>query len=593
MNHTRTFICPRCLMKNHDSKQLNSVENIAFDMPKDIFNQMHSVLSKDCPELAKAMNARADQVRCITEGDMAECFLEDRREGAYLWGTFTLTGEWLKHNAQRLSLDEKFAEDLSLNPAQAGDELAKLDDKTVLYTGELGFCYEIRDGIKFPVRIRARYLEGVLSDDRRCARCGRLLSPDTGRAEELRILLQGSSRAGKTSCIIAIISKLLENEDDEDAPIWAQLIGDKEDQDSDNKSFAQVQDSNNKWLRQEVEYYRQGFKVEKTATGGEEPAAYSLLVKINGKELVLTFVDMPGEFFDRVDENTGRTVTEERLLQQYIPFYRLCDVVWTCLRYESMVNLKLTDAEWEKLAKLSGLTKALGLASEHSRYVKRVKSLSRELENRDIEIKHHAVVLTQTDVIASFHRNNEEDRKKMQQCWILSGGENPLPVYIQDGQVVIPERDLYRMCSFAREYLEAKGNTQGAAEGTNMCKLFDGFCRNTHHFGMAAYGHAAAPRPNENNSLASSAENNKAKKPEPFNVESPLMWTLAVKGYLPIEFTCKRFRKLGFWESFRKGCPVDALPDVKKRINSINEDVISGENLLQRNELYSDHEETL
>ncbi len=553
------FICPSCLMANRYSNELNSISDIAYSMPDSLFEKLRSALEKEHADLAKEMNAKPDLICCITWGDIEECLITPMPEGSVLWGTYTLTSDWLKRNGQRFGLTK--------------EALDALPDGSILLEEGLGFFHTIVDGCKFPTIIRDMD-QHLLSDERRCAKCGQLLSPDTGKAEELRILLQGSSRAGKTSCMIAVFDKLLENNYLVETGFRSELSEGSGPNATDLKRY-------HNWIRQELEYYRKGIKVEKTHTAVEKPIAYSLLVKIDDREFVLTFVDMPGEYFDKADEQQQK---EENLLKLYLPIYDKCHVVWTCLRYETVVSRELTEEQWDKLAHNTGLPRSHAAATDYQKYYSGFSKLIREFESRGRKRPAHAVILTVTDGIVSVYDPDENDLNQMRNHHIIPGLPEMEPQLIQfktdTEEMVFRERECYNLCRRVSSYIQGKNQ--------NIYALFQKFSSQTKYFALAAYGRPALDRPS---GTAASVDVGQGMPPAPFHVEMPLFWSMAIGGFLPIEYKVHYERELGLAMSLWKGkSGREKIGDQWKICRSFHKaDAATSENLLEDKERYKEH----
>lgn len=566
------FICPSCLMsggrersRDNTETKLNTIRDIAFSMPDSMFQALRMPLEKDHPSISKELNEKRDLICCITWQDITDCLVMPYHEGNVLCGTYTLTTGWLKQNCDRFRLD--------------ADNISGLPDDMILLERELGFYHSMVDGHRFPEKIRDWDSQVVISNERRCARCGQLLSPDTGRARELRILLQGSSRAGKTSCIIAILSKLLEKQFEESEGFRAELTLQK-------KTDENAASRYHEWLWQEICYYRQNIKVEKTDTVREKPIIYSLLVKVDRKEMVLTFVDMPGEYFDEADEKQQKEKSE-RLLKLYAPIYELCDSVWTCLRYETVVSRELTDEQWAKLANNTGLSMEIASHTEYAKYRIRFRELTQEFQNRGYKAPKHAVILTMTDGIVSVYDHTDQELQNMRDNHIIPAEEDSekAPELItcegRDRHMVFQERACYTLCHRISTYIRNKNK--------GLYTLFQSFSPQTKYFAMAAYGHPALPRP------ADAAKRLKTgQKPEPFQIDLPLLWTMAVTDHLPIQYEVNYTQTFGFLRSLRERRTSASAGQRMHTCDAFSDaDKAAVENLLNDNETYMDHLHTL
>lgn len=140
-----------------------------------------------------------------------------------------------------------------------------------------------------------------------CSNCGCVLSRASGTAEEIVVALAGAPRAGKTACMVAMINSLLNG----GCPGIRVIPMAHDDKWSD--------------LSKEIEYYRQGMRVEKTPDRITDVPAHSLKVQLNDKQntqRVITIVDMPGEFWQ------GTHGLTEDFFKQYAGIYENIDCIW-------------------------------------------------------------------------------------------------------------------------------------------------------------------------------------------------------------------------------------------------------------------------
>lgn len=148
-----------------------------------------------------------------------------------------------------------------------------------------------------------------------CSHCGRVLSNVAGRAEEIVVALAGSPRAGKTSCMVAMISALQEQH----CPgMTIAALGNDE-------TMANI--------NEELDCYKKCQKVTKTTDDQLTVPTYSMLLSLKQKQggeadgnvevkRVLTIADMPGEFWQ-----AGDGLTEE-FFKQYSGLYMSIDCIW-------------------------------------------------------------------------------------------------------------------------------------------------------------------------------------------------------------------------------------------------------------------------
>lgn len=160
-----------------------------------------------------------------------------------------------------------------------------------------------------------------------CPHCGRELSYAAGMGEEIVVALAGAPRAGKTSCMVALLNTLYSN--------------------NLNDFTIQVDGTDKKWrsLLKEISLYRQGLRVEKTPDKATEVPSFSFKLKVaGGAAKVLTIVDMPGEFWVR---EQGKGLNEE-FFNNYAGLYENIDCVWFAISKATIKLYRMDPLEMEK-----------------------------------------------------------------------------------------------------------------------------------------------------------------------------------------------------------------------------------------------------
>ncbi len=140
-----------------------------------------------------------------------------------------------------------------------------------------------------------------------CPHCGHELSRAAGAAEEIVVALAGAPRAGKTACMIAMLSAIQNG-----ACPGVHIVPVAHDHKWDN-------------LQIEIDYYNRGMKVQKTPDKLTEVPAHSILIQVNDDaktQRVLTIVDMPGEFWQ------GTSGLTPEFFREYSGIYENIDCIW-------------------------------------------------------------------------------------------------------------------------------------------------------------------------------------------------------------------------------------------------------------------------
>lgn len=499
MANEEFFLCQHCMMGGNGREpreELNPLSDIAFAMPEnEVFEKIRSTVARVDRDLARQI-ANDDRFKCITMEDL-EKHLTVPAGARVRKGELQLSWQWLRDRARSLGLDTSKIE------TQTGN----------VYSDTLEFrTRKGADGRQIPDYIRDKY-NSPICWELRCRRCGRLLPRDTGRAPEVRILLQGNARAGKTSLIVSTLWWLyLMSKNKTKSCIDFSLP--QEDEYDSKGGFAALNEYH-LWFRKELEEYIRGRKVEKTPTEQNEPGSISLYVKIGDQELVLTFLDMPGEFFEKRE---GR---KDLLMRQYTGIYAHVDAIWTCLQYEIMVDKDWSD-ELDTIKYQTSLDSG-NLDLDREKYKARLKEIHDAMEPYDIEEKPHAVILTKTDSLEGrvgnlksvFDRDLRKPFRNLVDgyacCRNREGERFPL----------LRENDFHNISSRVARFCE-EAVLEG---GENVLEELKGFSGETAYFAMSAYGRSVLEKGSRDE-----------QEPEPYHVQLPLLWTLAVLDKLRITY---------------------------------------------------------
>ena len=499
--HPNAFFCPTCQLRLRNARDavLNSPEDIGYDMPKEIFDAISKIFDRDAKlgDLTKEIQkAEYQAFRCLTIREIKEHMIPDddlMENSERIEGTLRLTVKWLKNKLASAGIALE-------DPSVLADE-----DSVVYQNTCEAYFTKLPDGTLLPDYILNSNL-AKSSKNRRCAKCGRLLSPDTGKAPELRILLQGNSRAAKTSCIIAQIR-------------WLEKMG-KDPRSGIRFSLPKAGD---RWLEEQLEKYLKGYKVVKTNIAQKVPGTFSVKVTINGRDLVITWVDMPGEYFQAPIDDM------DQLLLQYRPIYKLCSTVWTFIQYEVLADRDFTPEEISRMVDRTGLEQDQYEAVCEA-YRERFDDIRRGIHT---ELPPHAVILTKTDSIDCY-----EDADTLSQHYIYpytagavntetpasSDRKHLMLTTTQGGKTTLA---LDEMC-----FKTISSNVSAFFESTqrdrynNLLTSLNQFSKDVCYFAQSAYGHKAIR----------AEEKGKADAPVPYNVHLPLLWTLALEGFIPLTF---------------------------------------------------------
>ena len=415
---------------------------------------------------------------------------------------FILDFNWVLE-AYRKSGDE---ERDNRNSRENGGELIPLEQidnqirSTILFAMRMDFSFVrfSNDNLMIdyigPGRAEPKYPEETLYTKttrlRACHFCGRNLPEALGHAPETVIGLVGSPRAGKTSCVVAIASRLL----------------------SDTRGYKGLRidlkagDRQWQYLKEQIDRYEKGYIVKKTEELVTETPSFSLLVRVgNNLERVMTFVDMPGEFWEK-----GTGITDD-FFEHYGKLYEGVDSIWFFI---SKLGVHMTDLSPED-ANGGEITENVRLARETADSDETVRSsnsnnVSANLNFLQTHLNHHqkslppmAVIITKSEVLINA-ADPAADLGRMAKYGLFPVNNGRAMCNYKTNQAeldeimwfdkqtkryYLKERPFFERAMKIREYLMTEKSTLLRAIESNV----DTRC----FFSMAAYGHPAADLPAE------------------------------------------------------------------------------------------------
>jgi hypothetical protein len=334
-------------------------------------------------------------------------------------------------------------------------------------------------GGEFISSLRVEFIDGEtkIYQHMVCPHCGEPFFIHAGKYEERVIVMLGSSRVGKTAYLEALVDTI--------NPEYGQTaypnIIVKDTSDAKYISFIQ------KYLKR----YRQGKKTTKTDEQKEAVALISLEVSVNGKNLIMTLVDLPGEVFaprgeeEKTGEASGRFIINHR---------KICysaDAFWFC------IDPVQIDYKLHKLNELNEENDKVEL--DFGKILSNIENLVNIMRSdgdsdSKREIPPTAVIITKSDLIDnSFNLYNSNG---IRDC--LENNE-----YFRVDE-------LNGIATNVRNYMQS-GNTK------NIVGKLDSMFQKKNYFSVAAYGRNV----NEE-------EGEKA----PYGIMLPFLWTLTNFGYL-------------------------------------------------------------
>lgn len=416
----------------------------------------------------------------------------------------------------------------SLLPAEGGNNEQYLD--RVMDTDDDPRCLgalEIRND-----RVRSDMVGFI----RVCPHCGKRLSRAAGTAPEIVIALAGSPRAGKTSCMTAIASALYDGKYGSDMkipqtrfdPAWEALL-------------------------KEIRLYQKGYAVTKTPIEQVSVPAYSLPINIMNRRRVLTFVDMPGEFW--ADKEGA---IDENFFRQYQGIYSNIDCIWffiskfTVLRTELRQDanaLETLNETRAQLAENTADTSDLITAADYNNIEANFSQIRDGLRAMGKELPPVAVIVTKPDIAATeadrddmlctkydfFPAPTLVNPQKNVNIGVDVGAKNlerVQRVLVRNrNDIVLNEIEFFKNSILAARYVLARNS--------NLFNAIQNACPRKTYMSIAAYGIPA--KKIDNSAGASDKQENFPlyMQPNPYKEIFPLLWTLSICGCIKIRHWCK------------------------------------------------------
>lgn len=360
--------------------------------------------------------------------------------------------------------------------ASDDEVIAEFDVKVVMEEDD--------NGNPFPKKLVVRYDDGTPQTEavihNVCPHCGKRFYSRVGKYEEIIICMAGSARVGKTAYLAALVDRI-----EKYGGHFATVIPNTQDED---------------WRFFEeriLQAYQRGEKIDKTAFegSGETIPLFSLEIKIVDKHYIFTFIDMPGEAFDSMDDNNAGVnfIVNDRKIVNY------AQMIWFCVAPQQV------DA---KLAELSNITSA-DQDRVNTKTNEVMGNIQSTFEAVCVDGKKNAVVLvTMSDMI-----QNQDNNAKL-----FDPTVNVFAEYLNDEN----QLDYKKFKEFSDrtfEYLDRARNIMVTVE--DMFEKFNAFA-------VAAYGQEIA---DVSPGLAELLQTERFEA-APSMVELPFIWTLAALGKL-------------------------------------------------------------
>ena len=376
----------------------------------------------------------------------------------------------------------------------------------ILYLDDNGVLDKVTDLNNVPIQSGS-----VLLGFRRvCSHCGKLLSRAAGFAPEIVVALSGSPRAGKSSCMVAMISSLL----DQMCP-GIRII-------------PQPNDDVWNFMKTEVGFFSQCKKVEKTPNLQQEVPAYSVLLELNDQsktKRVLTVVDMPGEFWQ-----VGSGLTAE-FFEQYSGLYRNIDCIWFVT---SKATIRLSQSEIPENKK----QELISLTSEDAEVIyqanptnleSNLNMLKKHLNSFKQDMPPVLVIVSKPDfIISTVDEEKTQDFRlfPLNQDVVGASAEDIASLIRHDNQRIygMYVSSLFSHGKDVRDYIYDCNSQFISAVESN--------CPDRFYVALSAYGQPALER-----------ESPIKKKPTPYHELYPLLWTLLITGCTRAYHNCNWITK--------------------------------------------------
>ena len=557
------FFCASCQTKhpiNYIAADLREIARPTVDerigeilVDNPVQDDMVDEILEFAGDLRKFVNteSKSRKIFLFWPEEISKHLLGSRQNGMVLQGRFLLDMNWLRQAYESSgAYAERFAENYGRNVPVDYTILGEISNRfgtQPVFDRKLQFFFErVEDDMVLDHTVdengepfyddKRKLMLGYL---RACPVCGRHVSRAVGHGEEIVVALAGSPRAGKSSCLTSVASSLSSGR-------YARF----------GLSMAPY-DHDQSWelLKSEVEWFDRGYAVEKTPTDQRTVPAYSMLVKYYDKRRVLTFVDMPGEFWQ-----SGSGLSAE-FFNQYAGLFRNIDCIWFFVSKMTAYFIDLGDGReaWQRrLIEQSAEDAKIIRESSAANLAANLGLLRDHLRAQSARIPPIAVILTKMEMTLGV---DDEKHSRAYGLFPVGGGvagvnQNELGKVLKPrpgsgstgrGRRLLDEREWFTRANKVRNFFrEVNPGILGAVEEN---------CPHRCYISMAAYGHPAMPRPKsraegdtgemEDWEMQAGMSLSEPVPPTPYHEVFPLIWTLAIMGAVEIEHRCTwRWRNL-------------------------------------------------
>lgn len=465
---------------------------------------------------AKHHEARINAFFALNPGNLKKQLTNPRRDGNAVTGTYTIRFSILL-NLYALWNEAIYRSNIDLVPSEWFDEVM-YEQELKVYFSENGVLDKVTDmeNVSFPNA--DKNATKMMGFTHICAHCGRVLSRASGTAEEIVVALAGAPRAGKTACMISMLHSLLNG-----ACPGIRVIPMAHD---------------DKWsaLSGEIDYYSKGMRVEKTPDKITAVPAHSIKVQLNDKyrtQRVLTIVDMPGEFWQ------GTSGLTPEFFKEYSGIYENLDCIWfmiskatVCLSQVSMIPDAVQDDLRNYVSEDVGIIRN----SAPQNLAINLGMLKNQLQK---PIPPIMVIVSKPD-----YSIGDLDDEKTQEYTLFPGEHMDISSCNAEDLMTALHSDSSRLYGMNQYPLwQHAANVRTFIEETcpSFLSAIEDNCANRFYAAVSPYGHPAADRDDDLNSVA----------PTPYHELYPFLWTMAIQGGLQTHQDVKWLKKnfLGFMVS--------------------------------------------
>ena len=313
----------------------------------------------------------------------------------------------------------------------------------------------------------------TIADVRLCPECHKPMSYWAGRYEEICLTVLGGPRVSKSTTLTACMSAFRKAEGN---VYW---------------EGAEEDEAWQFFKRNYLEPYENGQKVMPTETQEAKIPKVSFRVTVNGKKIILTFVDLSGEF-------NGQNGLDDKIYKDRTPFYDNVDFVWYCTDPAEVMQLEGTAQDNKELEKLGYGADLEIIPTDKLVYNMRHLSGLFARANRKVPVI-YILGKSDTDIITTADKEKYELYSSIEPDLY-----EPLevePFFEQAGKV--------------REYMK-KYNPK-------LVKAFEEYFPDRCYTAISAYGYTPGGE--------------EEKESKPYHCKLPFYWMLALKNYIDVKIT--------------------------------------------------------